>query len=248
MILLLFSTVVNVTPAVTGVSTDTTTVTGHAKEDTLSGTATATTGAEATLTSSFTLQTTGSVFGTNRYGTSFYGRPLGAGDVPLPTFTAMPATAKATDRVTIQVFWNLPTNGETLRLVRNGFSVPANQDDGLVLLEQSISSLPVFIDNTFTSDSAGKFFYYSLFNLDGAGNWWRAGDMQALLPQDWGYDSYLLSLVPDYFVEQDNQLADVAAPSGRPPTPAGVTWKDLATSRWSDIQAETWGSVRPPRN
>lgn len=233
---------------VTGSVTDTSSDVAHPTKSGSTAHAEGDSSAAATPTVTLALQTTGSVFGTNRYGTAFYGRPLGAGDVPLPTFTAMPASAKATDRVTIRILWSLPTNGETLRLVRNGFSVPANQDDGLVLLEQGISSIPVFIDSTFTSDSAGKFFYYSLFNLDGAGNWWRAGDMQALLPQNWGYDTYLLNLLPGYFADLDNQLAAVAPPSGRPSIASGVTWRDLANARWSDIQSETWGSVRPPRS
>lgn len=182
----------------------------------------------------------GAVYGTVRYGEATYGRPLDLTGTALPIYSASPAQAKAVDYQTIQVTWSLPGSGSNLRLVRNGQNQPADENDGTVVLQQTLTSRPVFIDNSLTADSGGKFLYYTLWNEDTSGRWWRSADMQAILPANWGYAELLASFLPEYMFEADDAMSAVAGVM-----PAATTWSRLTNQTWNDLQGMTWDTIIP---
>ena len=167
---------------------------------------------------------TGAIYGTTLYGDATYGQPLDLVGTTLPTFSVAPVKARPLDYETIQVSWTLPTTGKTIRLVRNAHGVSADENDGAVLLEQGITDRPVFIDDTLSTNYGGSFFYYTVWNEDANSNWWRAGDVQAILPKDWGYRDLLVSLIPSKLIEDDDALFYASAPQGS----------------WSTLQNQTW--------
>lgn len=181
----------------------------------------------------------GAVFGTIRYGEATYGRPLDLTGAALPSFSIMPATATPLSYQSIQLIWSLPRSGTNLRLVRNGNSVPANETDGTILIEQAINARPVFIDNTLSPDGGGQFYYYTLWNEDTAGNWWRAGDIEAVLPKDWGYASLLASLLPRKLLDDDDQLATATLTKPH----AAHTWNSVGNLTWDEVSASTWEGI-----
>ena len=180
----------------------------------------------------------GAVYGTVSYGDATYGRPLDLTGTALPQYSASPAVATPLDYQTIQVAWSLPVSGVTLQLVRNGRSVPSDETDGAILVSQPLTARPVFIDNTLTTDSAGNIFYYTLWNQDSSGNWWRAADIQTVLPKDWGYADMLTGLLPEMFMADDDALA--TSFTVQQPTAA---WSTLTNSTWADLANYTWDTI-----
>lgn len=159
-------------------------------------------------------QLRGSVYGTLYYGEGYYGQPLDAGNATLPTFSAQPIIADPLSYISIAISWQIPISGSVLRLVRSSFGIPVDQNDGLVLFEQSAQQPPLFVDTTLTLEFAGKLLYYTLFNQDAGGFWWRAGDNEAILPKNWGYNQRLWQAIPGYYQQYDAaQLQGALNPS-----------------------------------
>jgi hypothetical protein len=151
----------------------------------------------------------GAVYGTVRYGEATYGRPESY-ESTLPVYSAAPLIATALSYYSIQISWNIPVAGTALQLVRNNYSVSSNQNDGIVLLSQGISASAIYVDTALSAAQQGSFQYYTLWNQDNSGNWWRAGDVQALLPKNWGNGARLFSLLPSWYRDQDALLGIVA--------------------------------------
>lgn len=159
-------------------------------------------------------QLRGSVYGTVYYGGGYYGHPIDAGNATLPTFSALPIITDPLGYTSMSISWQIPTSGKILRLVRSSFGIPVDQNDGLVLFEQSAQQPPLFIDATLTLEFAGKLLYYTLFNQDAAGFWWRAGDNEAILPKNWAYSQRLWQGIPSYYKQYDAaQLQGALNPS-----------------------------------
>lgn len=115
-----------------------------------------------------------------------------------------------------------------LRIVRNGFNTPDDENDGLIVLQQGVLGSRQFTD-TVDPTSAGKFLYYSFFVSDLAGVWHRAGDIIRLVPQDWFYCERLYNLLPQYYRDQDDLLIDA---------------QSTATTRSGDRPARTSGPLQ----
>lgn len=156
----------------------------------------------------------GSVYGASRYGSFYYGGPS---QTPQPFYSVAPVVSTALDYGTIQLSWDLPScvRTATIRLVRNSFSVPSNEIDGLTLMEGEVSSTAYYLDNAFSTGQQGHFQYYSLWILDTTFStvWQRAGDNQAMLPKNWGSGATLFSRIPAYFRNLDLE-AGLPAPVG----------------------------------
>lgn len=63
-----------------------------------------------------------------------------------------------------------------------------------------------YLDNSPSPQSSGQFFYFTLWNQDSTGRWWRAADAQAVLPRDWGYLAMLKSWLPGWVFDLDSTL------------------------------------------
>lgn len=174
---------------------------------------------------------TGALYGEVTYGSAVYGNPLG-GASTLPTYSARPLTAQATNYTTVELSWALPNAGYQLALVRNCYSVPAHHSDGIVLAQFSYTAVPYFVD-TLTTSSGGMWLYYSLFMLTSAngGFWQRAGDCQVMLPTNWGYGARMYSLLPPYYQTLDDAMDDpiYVLPQSAP------TWQSLEGLTWARL-------------
>lgn len=155
----------------------------------------------------------GAVFGTVKYGQAYMGRPLQLGNVPLPTFSVTPFVAQPISYVSIQVSWTRPTDGATLQLVRNSYGFSTDETDGVVVLSRPTQDSPMFIDLTLSPDQQGQFLYYTMWNqaVDN-GPWYRAGDVQTILPSNWGYGSMMRRLLPHYLFDMDDALMSGQSP------------------------------------
>lgn len=153
-----------------------------------------------------------------------------------PTYSVAPFTYTA-NYTTLTLSWTTPTTGVEVSLVRNLFSTPANQTDGIVLLQA-----PIAQQNSFTGSpsfpASGGFIYYSIFVSDGTGAWWRAGDLQATVPGDWGYSDQLWNSIPSWYRYLDTQAQQTFAFSG------GETWASIGAQNWTGLGAtETWAGL-----
>lgn len=148
--------------------------------------------------------------------TLLYGAPK-TSSLTIPSYSAAPFTATndpANFYTVIDLSWSEPTNGYELRLVRNSFSVPSDQNDGINLAQGNYSTaLPgqaqpnSYIDTGLSTASGGRWLYYSLFMLTSAGGYWvRSGDLQVMLPLNWGYGARMFSLLPGYYQDLDTGL------------------------------------------
>ncbi len=150
----------------------------------------------------------GAIYGTVKYGDAYYGSPIGV-TAGLPIYSSEPFSANTQGYRKVVLSWNPPTAGETLYLVRNGQGDPTDQNDGVVLLVQPIGGLGLYVDTTIESTAKGQILYYALWNQDGAGDWWWSGSTQAMVPGTWGYGTRMFSLVPQWYQDQDNNLAGI---------------------------------------
>jgi hypothetical protein len=175
----------------------------------------------------------GTLYGESLYGDAYYGNPLG-GTTSLPTYSAAPMVAEAIGYAAIQITWAIPNSGYQLRLVRNSFSVPADQKDGINLTQVAYTAPPFYLDTTLGANSGGLWLYYSLFMLTSAGGgfWQRAADAMVMLPNNWGYGERMFSLLPAFYRSMDDALDTtvVAPPAGGP-------------SNWSDLNGATWATI-----
>lgn len=121
-------------------------------------------------------------------------------------FSASSFAATPVSYTAISLSWENPPQGVNLRLIRNSYGVSADRDDGLALFEQSITGTSSFVDNTLSLSLAGQFIYYTLWNIDSGGNWWRSADVQCIFPKDWGYAGMLQSWLPAYLFDLDALL------------------------------------------
>lgn len=147
---------------------------------------------------------TGAVFGTTRYGNATYGNPAGPG--ALPMYSASPFVANTVSYQTIQLSWSKPTLGDTIRLLRNGRSEPTDQNDGMILQIQDIGGTSRFTDRTLDASAEGQIYYYALWVLDGAGNWWFSGATQAMVPGQWHYGKRMFDLLPQWYRTLDHDI------------------------------------------
>jgi hypothetical protein len=147
----------------------------------------------------------GTIFGTVPYGTSFYGNPIGA-TAGLPIYSAAPFVANTQGYQKVLLTWARPTNGVTLRMVRNGRGDPADENDGLVLLEQSLTGNALFVDTTIEPSDSGQIYYYALWNQDASNNWWWAGSAQTMIPGTYGYGARMFTLLPQWYQDIDDQF------------------------------------------
>ena len=122
----------------------------------------------------------------------------------LSVYSVSGLSAKAVSYGAIQVLWTNPTTGSTLRLVRNSYGTPAFESDGVVLLQQGIDGNPSYLDTSISPESAGQFIYYTVWNQDSNGQWWRGADVEAILPKDWGYWTMLQSWLPSWYFSYDS--------------------------------------------
>ncbi len=182
--------------------------------------------------------TEGSLYGERLYGDSYYGSPLG-GLSTLPTYSVAPMTATVptaagTNPYTqVQISWAVPNSGYQLRLLRNSFSVPADQKDGVTLTQVPFNWSSGYVD-TLATTNGGMWLYYSLFMLTGpnGGYWQRAGDVQYMLPNNWGYGARMFALLPQYYQSMDYAIDDpIYLPAQDPP----VTWGSLDSMTWSGL-------------
>jgi hypothetical protein len=107
--------------------------------------------------------TGGTVYGTVRYGTSYYGNPnqnADGGNGVLPSFSALPLGQSTLYYLQVNLSWSVPNSGYNLQLVRNSTGVPFDHNDGLVLLNQNKLNPSNFVDLTLTPNSQGQFLYY----------------------------------------------------------------------------------------
>ncbi len=177
----------------------------------------------------------GFLYSETEYGDGLYGNPL-VGNFTLPPYSARPMVAVATSYLTISVNWTVPSQGYQLRLVRNSFSTPADQNDGIILQQSPYAASPYYFD-TLTADSGGMWLYYSLFMLSssGAGYWQRAADCEAMLPKNWGYGERLFELLPKFLQVQDDAMNDPIVPALHT---SPVTWASMEGTTWRFLTGE----------
>jgi phage tail-like protein len=149
------------------------------------------------------------VYGVHFYGTARYGLPPRF-QFSLDYFVANPV---GYDRIKVE--WGHPSGAwDLLRLVRGNYGFPMDQTEGRLLVEASnidgsgnvvVAGKPAdpqtFEDTLITPL---RFHYYSIFlRQTPSGDWIRAGNVVALMPQDFGYTDRLLELTPGVFRDDD---------------------------------------------
>jgi hypothetical protein len=128
------------------------------------------------------------------------------------------------------VTWSIPNAGYQLRLVRNSFSVPADQTDGFDLAQAAYTSAPYFMDTV--TNAGGMWLYYSQFMLTSTpGYWQRAGDAQVMLPNNWGYGARMFAMMPIYYQNMDNDMDDP------------IFTAPLSSPTWSSLEGLTWARL-----
>jgi hypothetical protein len=145
----------------------------------------------------------------SRYGLSIYDEAY-YGDTPSVSLIAPVFTQQSSRSGAILLRWQNPAANTWLRirLVRNSYGLPVNQDDGLVLMDSNSGPAATgTVDPAVTSFSdsnvaAPSFYYYSLFvsTLQGITvNWTRSADLIAAAVMDHGSGDYLLSRLPSVY-------------------------------------------------
>jgi hypothetical protein len=160
------------------------------------------------------------VYGISRYGPpTLYGpdRPttVNPGGPPLPLINSAylidPFVAAPVDYQTILLTWTQPdqttnTPMNEFRLLSNRYGFPVDENDGLIILDETTSPQPPnFIDQ---NTIPGTMHYYGFFILgeDTAGTplWIRAGFTACLMPVNDGSGPLFLSLLPEYIQDLNN--------------------------------------------
>jgi phage tail-like protein len=138
------------------------------------------------------------VYGIHFYGTALYGLP------PRFEFTLDYFVANPVNYDRIKVEWQHPSGDwDQMRLVRGNYGFPMDQTEGRLLLEVTDPAAdPATYEDTWVTPL--RFHYYTMFlRQTVGGNWVRAGNAMALMPQDFGYTDRLYELVPGVFRDED---------------------------------------------
>lgn len=151
------------------------------------------------------------------YGIDFYGASRYGPRVFL-SFDAHPMTAQPRGQYgQLEVTWTTPTgNWSILRLVRNSFGVPVDQEDGVVLVDSASGpaiaeaqrAAPVrrYLD---TLLEPGRFQYYAVWlYVPAVGEWTRAAETTGLVLKDWGYSRRLWELTPSVYRTKTEGILD----------------------------------------
>ncbi|MEU4534294.1 hypothetical protein AB0G15_05420 [Streptosporangium sp. NPDC023825] len=138
------------------------------------------------------------IYLTHKYGTRFYGP-----EPDLPTFDPERFTAYSSDYRTVTILWEPPVGTfDGFRLVKNFFGVPQHEDDGIVLLDDTVSD----IGYDDTDVVAGQFVYYGVF-LKISGTWALTGYTSCLHIADMRSALWLWERIPNHYkLLRGNQL------------------------------------------
>lgn len=123
---------------------------------------------------------------------------------------AVTLTGGPNDYATISLSWQNPIIGNYVRLLRSSTGPPVNETDGEILLNQAVvreGSVVITkgFEETPPGTLAGQVVYYSIWVQLDDSSWQRGGDLQTVLPIDWGYTS-LLKQLPLYVLGEDFNL------------------------------------------
>lgn len=145
----------------------------------------------------------------SKYGLNFYGPGTFYGNPNDISFNASPFLAESKDYGIVELSWFKPvddsldvlTSLSKVRLVRNPLGYPEGPFDGTILFGSDES--PLLLRNSGTSfldyAPAGRYYYYSLFVTDQAGNWFLAGSVDGLSVKNFGSTQYLYDTLPTPF-------------------------------------------------
>lgn len=138
------------------------------------------------------------------YGISLFGQSVYGYTAP-PQFSVDPFNADPHDYGTINLSWVRPAGSITAwRLVKNMNGYPTDQDDGSVVID-SAAGFPgtAYAD---TSIIPGAYHYYGFFvQVNTEENLWVcAGTTGCLMIQNYDSASFMLNLVPDFYVNLSN--------------------------------------------
>lgn len=147
------------------------------------------------------------------YGTVTYGEPgVLYGETTLNPTVDLNTTSLGFN--TLRLDWDRPSgNWQRIRLVRNLFSVPSDENDGQILVDANCGPAATgTIDapvQTYTDTALpnAQFIYYSLFTFasnQGSATWTRIADGQGLSVQDHDDTNYLASRLPAFLSSPDN--------------------------------------------
>ena len=153
------------------------------------------------------------------YGVDFYGASRYGPRVFLD-YDASPLLASSNGFYgRLDLTWTIPVGGwSIIRLVRNAYGVPVDQDDGKVLVSRASGpaepigtrAAPI---RRFTDDALepGRFQYYSIWvYVPSVGEWTRAAFTTGLPLKDFGYSNRLWELLPSIYRTKTGSLLDPA--------------------------------------
>lgn len=149
------------------------------------------------------------------YGISIYGTTVYGYTAP-PQFSVDPFTATPYDYGTINLSWVRPAGTITAwRLVKNMNGFPTDQDDGSVVID-SAAGFPgtAYSDISITP---GAYHYYGFFvQVNSEDNLWVcAGTTGCLMLSNYGSSSFMLNLIPDFYINLSNDTDELQAdPTG----------------------------------
>lgn len=187
------------------------------------------------------------------------------GNPPRTVLSAEPMTAVALDYGQIKVTWQPPAGTFTkFRLVRNNSNFPENEEDGIILYEQSSStSLSGALGRTFFTDgvdnfqdtnpnndvpiTVGQFIYYSAFIFTSAGIWILAGNISELMPANRGSQEKLFSYLPRVYTTKEQSPTGIPDPDSFLYTflkPFSFTYDQMLT--YADLVRPSYGKKRIP--
>lgn len=151
------------------------------------------------------------LFGVDFYGSTYYGPRV------VLSYDASPMLAEPRGQYgSLQISWTNPGGSwSLLRLVRNSFGVPVDQDDGAVLIESNSGPAatgtvapPVrsYLD---TGLKGAQFQYYAIWlYVPSAQEWTRAAQVTGLPTRDYRYSDRLWELTPSLYRTKTEGLLD----------------------------------------
>lgn len=140
----------------------------------------------------------GTIYGINQYGTSYYGRPSLIPDTVPPGYIVDPFTAIPFNYQVINLSWTRPAVAVTeFRLVRNRYGYPVDETDGEVLLDSATWPGNAYVD---VEIWPGSYHYYGIYLLALIGEdyvWVRAGLAACLVARYLASANTLYELLPE---------------------------------------------------
>jgi hypothetical protein len=136
-----------------------------------------------------------------------------------------PFVAQAVDYASILLTWSSPdlttdTPMTEFRLLSSRYGFPVDENDGLALLDTTVSPGVMYLDQ---NTIPGTMHYYAMYINSGT-QWIRAGFAACLMPVNNGSGAQLLSWLPEYIRDaDDNELTGGASATQQlvaPPVPA----------------------------